>query len=184
MDKNQDLNFSCKYGVEKINWAELENEHMPKKYCPGCYKYKRKQEYHLCEWNKDKDRGNCNICIAGRIKDGRPFECNDCNEWFCAEAFEEHQRDHRSTHTRICIGCLERRLCIKCGEEKKRECFIRSEWEHARFSDGQGKCKMCCGRSSDGEWYCKGCHQKKDKIEFSQYIMTNGQKKNTQNYLY
>ena len=49
---------------EKIDWAQLENEHMPKKHCPGCYKYKRKQEYHLCEWNKDKDIGNCKICIA------------------------------------------------------------------------------------------------------------------------
>ena len=106
--------------MEKIDWAQLENEYMQKTYCPGCYKYKRKQEYHLCEWNKDKDRGHCKICIAGRIKDGIPFECNECNDWFCAEAFELHQRDHRSTHTRICIGCLERRLCIKCGEEKKR----------------------------------------------------------------
>ena len=37
---------------------------------------------------------------------------------------------------------------------------------------------MCCARSTDGDWYCKGCRKKKEKTEFSQYIMTNGQKKN------
>ena len=84
---------------EDINWARLEEEHMPKKYCPGCFIYKPKQDYHLCEWNKDEERGNCIQCIKRRIKDGAPYECNECLEWFCKEAFDEKQRDHRSTHT-------------------------------------------------------------------------------------
>ena len=85
---------------EDIIWARLEEEHMPKKYCPGCYRYKPKQDYHLCEWNKDNERGNCKDCIKRRTKEGTPYECNNCYEWFCKEAFDERQRDHRSTHTR------------------------------------------------------------------------------------
>ena len=85
-----------------------------KKHCPGCYVFKRKHEYHLCEWNKDKDRGNCKTCIERRTRNGAPLECNTCNEWFCEEAFEPHQRDYRSTHTRVCIGCLDKRVCIVC----------------------------------------------------------------------
>ena len=117
---------------EEINGAQLEEEHMPKTYCPGCYVFKRKPEYHLCEWNKDQERGNCKTCIARRRKDGLPFECNTCNEWFCAEAFEPHQRDHQSTHTRVCIGCQEKRTCIACGEQKHKHYFTPSEWEHAK----------------------------------------------------
>ena len=75
---------------ENLPWSEIEAKFMPKKYCPACTIRKPKQDYHLCEWNKDKDRGNCKSCMAWRTKMGAPFECNACNEWFCAEAFEEH----------------------------------------------------------------------------------------------
>ena len=117
---------------EEIDWGRIEEEHMPNKYCPGCYGFKPKQEYHLCEWNKDRERGNCKTCIARRTKDGAPYECNTCNEWLCKEAFEPHQRDYRSTHTRVCIGCQEKRTCIACGENKYERYFTSSEWGHAK----------------------------------------------------
>ena len=47
-----------------------------------------------------------------------------------------------------------------------------------RKRDGRGKCKDCCERSAIGEWYCKGCQTRKPKIEFSQWIMINGDKIN------
>ena len=159
---------------EEIDWGRIEEEHMPKKYCPGCYGFKPKQEYHLCEWNKDKERGNCKTCIARRTKDGAPYECNTCNEWFCKEAFEPHQRDYRSTHTRVCIGCQEKRTCIACGEQKYESFFTSGEWEHAKNA-GRGKCRDCCERSPAGVWFCKGCNVKKSKIDFSQWILEHGQ---------
>ena len=159
---------------EDINWARLEEEHMPKKYCPGCYRFKPKQDYHLCEWNKDNERGNCKDCIKRRTKQGAPFECNNCYEWFCKEAFEEHQRDHKSTHTRVCVGCRETRACVVCGEEQSEKFFTPGEWVHARQNDGRGKCRACCERSEAGKWYCKGCQTRKSKMEFSQWIMTKG----------
>ena len=48
---------------ETIPWQQIEEEHMPKKDCPGCGLLKPKQLYHLSEWNKDKDRGNCKACM-------------------------------------------------------------------------------------------------------------------------
>ena len=163
---------------EDINWARLEEEHMPKKYCPGCFIYKPKHDYHLCEWKKDDERGNCIQCIKIRIKDGAPYECNECLEWFCKEAFEEHQRDHKSTHTRVCIGCRETRTCIVCKEKKSYTHFTLAEWEHARYNDNQGKCRNCCERSAAGIWFCKGCQCRKPKIEFSQWIILNGEVQN------
>ena len=44
---------------EDIPWGDIERQHMPKKYCPGCTILKPKQDYHNCEWNKDEERGNC-----------------------------------------------------------------------------------------------------------------------------
>ena len=102
---------------EYINWDEIAEQHMPKTYCPGCYLFKLKPEYNLCGWNKDQERGNCKTCIARRTKEGSPYECNACCEWLCAEAFEMRQRDFRSTHTRICISCLETRKCVICNTE-------------------------------------------------------------------
>ena len=161
---------------EKIDWDRLEEQHMPKKYCPGCCILKPKQEYHLCEWHKDNERGNCKACIAQRIKDGAPLECNTCNEWLCKEAFEPHQRDHQSTHTRICINCLETRKCINCERWQHKTGFSLGEWERARQNDGRGKCKACCVRSPDGIWFCKGCQIRKPIDAFSMWIMTHGHK--------
>ena len=146
---------------EYINWDEIAEQHMPKKYCPGCYLFKLKPEYNLCEWNKDQERGNCKTCIARRTKEGSPYECNACCEWLCAEAFEIRQRDFRSTHTRICISCLETRKCVICNTEKYKTYFTTGEWEHARKKDSQGKCRDCVERSAKGIWYCKGCQTKK-----------------------
>ena len=139
---------------EHIPWADIENAYMPKKYCPACSQLKPLQEYKLSEWKKDKERGNCMTCIAYRTKIGAPFECNVCYEWLCEEAFEEHQRDFRSTHTRVCIGCKEKRECVTCHERKYEACFTKSEWEHARKNYGRGKCKDCCERSESGVWVC------------------------------
>ena len=99
-----------------------------------------------------------------------------CNQWFCAEAFDPHQRDYRSTHTRVCIGCKEKRQCISCEEWKYKPFFTNSEWDHANRNDGQGKCKVCSERSAVGEWYCKGCQARRPKMEFSQWIETHGPK--------
>ena len=68
--------------------------------------------------------------------------------------------------------------CV-CGKERYKEDFTQGEWEHARCNNGRGKCRICLERSECGKWYCKGCRTKKDKIEFSQWIMMNGQKQNS-----
>ena len=158
---------------EDIDWGQIEKEHMPKKYCPACAIRKPRQEYFSYEWKKTEERGNCMKCIAWRIKMGAPFECNVCNQWLCGEAFEPHQRDYRSTHTRVCMGCKEKRECVSCHEWKYELYFTKGEWEHAGYNDGRGKCTDCCERSIIGEWYCKGCQTRKSKMEFSQWIMTN-----------
>ena len=53
---------------DDIDWDEITEKHMPSKYCPGCYLFKRKPDYHLCEWNKDQERGHSKTCIAKRTK--------------------------------------------------------------------------------------------------------------------
>ena len=103
-------------------------------------------------------------------KNGAPLECNKCNEWFCKEAFPEHQRDHKSTHTRVCIGCIEKRTCVACGRYMVKDKFTDGEWVHASYNDGRGRCKDCTERSSWGVWSCRGCKERKPKHEFSQWI--------------
>ena len=159
---------------EDIDWSTIEEKHMPNKYCPACAILKPKQEYAGSEWNKDNQRGNCKKCIAIRTKDGAPYECNVCYEWFCAEAFLPQQLHHAATHTRVCLGCLETRTCISCHVEKYKTYFTKSEWIHARREDTQGKCRDCCDRSPKGVWFCKGCKTRKSTLYFSNWISTNG----------
>ena len=163
-----------------IDWEAIEKEHMPSKFCPNCRCVKKKQLYHKTEWKRtDKDNhlvGNCMMCMARHTADGEPCQCTVCWTWLPEDAFPEHQRSWQSSHNRVCMGCVEKRVCKKCDVLKCAFEFTDKEWQRASWPQSiQGRCKGCMVRSQKHMWHCRGCNESKPAPhEFSEWLKERG----------
>ena len=106
-----------------------------------------------------KPNVDCFLCVERRTDMGQPFECNNCLRWLPEESFNGNQRGFRSTHTRVCDKCLERRECINCKQLNLETAFAKEGGAETGIKHERGRCKECMDRSEKGIWQCNGCRQ-------------------------
>ena len=156
---------------DAVDWKEVEERHTPQRRCVGCSCRCFKDEFLLSQWNRKDEMHRCNACLDKQREAGTPFECTTCFQWKAAAAFDE-QNMRRYAH-RVCVDCIEKRVCIACGTAKVQDDFTASEWLHTmkhRSGRQQGRCKECMARNKPQAALrrCRGdCQQLKPEADFT-----------------
>ena len=94
---------------ENIDWAALEEKHIPRRRCTGCEAVTYKEDFAPSQWNRRDSRHYCQKCVKTRVQQGTPLECLKCYKWKSEAEFSEDQRQNRKH--RVCEGCIDRREC-------------------------------------------------------------------------
>ena len=163
---------------EKNDWRAIEEELTPQQVCHRCGILKYKECYAPSQWDKPHKRGNCKACVKLRQEENTPFDCSKCWEWKGAEAFQPKHRSAHSNGKRVCLECVETRMCIKCQIYKPYAAFTKSEWEHAGWKkDPQGTCTTCMNKAEKYQWQCKSCKLTLEKSFFSNWCLRYGHHK-------
>ena len=145
--------------------------------CHRCGIVKYKECYTPAQWDKPQKRGNCKACVKLREEENTPLDCSKCWEWKGETAFAPTQRCARSNKTRVCLDCVETRMCIACKLHRPRNDFSQGEWEHAAYKNERGKCKDCVIRSEKEMWQCKACSKTFHKSFYTRWCIKHGEKK-------
>ena len=164
---------------EHIDWAAIEKELTPQQLCHRCGILKYKECYWQAQWDKPHKRGNCKACVELRKEEGTPLDCSNCWEWKGEAAFAPHQRTAHSARSRVCLDCVETRMCKACKLHRQQSAFSQGEWERAAWQSAQGKCRDCMVKAEANMWPCKVCSLTFHKSEYSTWCAKHGQHKTT-----
>ncbi len=157
---------------EKLDWAAIEAEHMPTKTCTGCGFVVYKDKFARSQWCRKDGRHYCVDCVRARVHGGTPFECKQCYVWKCVSAFDAEYAAPQKLH-KICIDCVEVRVCSRCGINKRLADFTARQWaramrpldaRHVRRGRQEGAC-IACFRKRDMK-PCRVCSQQLGEESF------------------
>ena len=157
---------------EPINWDEVMEQIMPRRRCGGCDFAKYKQDFTTAHWERTSIKPVCKDCIAANKLAGFPLQCTMCELWKSEVAFSIANKNYRNTNMRVCLQCVETRLCAgPCGKRLPEENFTDNQWWRARRENLQGKCRDCMRMHT-----CQECYQKVLQENFSKWLAENGDK--------
>jgi len=113
---------------EYVDWAAIQKKHTPSRRCSGCACIRWKDDFALSQWNRKDEKHFCQECVAKKAASGTPMECmGACGLWKSAAVFSSENL--AKTLHRVCIDCVERRLCETCAVAKLQAEFTAGEWE-------------------------------------------------------
>ena len=143
---------------DKIDWAAIEEKHMPRRACKGpCGLVRVKDEFSAKEWGNHLDR-HCRVCMQRRSDAGTPNRCQKCRSWCSKSSFATSSLSH-AANQHICESCTGiLRSCSKCDQLKMRTQFSGPQWS---ANPETRECMEC--QSSRA---CSTCHVRKRKHEF------------------
>ena len=124
---------------------------MPQRPCSGCSFTQFKEKFTMRQWSRKDKRSFCKNCTDRMIVAGTPFECTNCGIWKAAEAFDMSQHSANCVNTKVCLACIERRICCECKEAKDEKSFTPGEWTNARKGKERGKCRGCMTRNQEAK---------------------------------
>ena len=134
---------------EELDWTAIETKYTPSKRCSKCNFVHFKEKYQPMQWAR-KDKFNvCRECIDLKKQNSTPFRCNNCGLWKGEACFEPHHLHGLSLLTRVCVDCLERRPCGKCGAHKCEDDFKPCQWKRTAWILTPGICKECMTRNRE-----------------------------------
>ncbi len=164
---------------ESIDWQAIEAAHMPHRVCSGCRLATYKDNFAASQWSRADGRHYCTTCARTRVQGGTPYECRQCFVWKAAVAFGESQLAPQRL-AKVCVDCVEHRVCVRCGESKAQDHFTDRHWKRARrlhtkcgaaSSANEGACDACIG------WKCAGCGQLETKLQFTSWLTQRNDKR-------
>ena len=122
----------------KLNWADIEKEMMPKRKCYGCKQLKVSDEYKNEEW-RTKHEAWCVACVTKKEELAMPYKCAKCLQWKTREAFTGRALSFK--WKRFCKDCAgrETRECCECKRLLVESAF-GSTWDE---EDDVRRCQPC-----------------------------------------
>ena len=166
---------------EEIDWAAIEEKHMPRHMCTGCETMNFKTDYSEAQWKRSDGRRFCKICEKALSRDGERKECyGNCKQWYGCEEYDVEQWGKRSGMPRFCNNCSETRRCRgKCRKWLTKGQFTDAEWKYAlKHASTRGRCTQCMHRNRE-EKPCSLCYVKLEEVHFSpkQWRTSDGKRK-------
>ena len=71
---------------DEIDWAAIEEKHMPRNICTGCEQTCFKNDFSEAQWKRKDERRFCQDCVKSLSRDGQRRECHgDCKQWKAEE---------------------------------------------------------------------------------------------------
>ena len=135
---------------EHVDWAAIEQKHMPSHMCHGCNTKAFKAEFSEPQWKRKDGKRLCKSCERECSHNGLKKQCKWCGSWHPEDMFEPSTWRKKDPSDLWCEKCKDTRKCRGCGEMKVEWKFNKWEWEHAaRPNDPQGRCKDCMKRGRD-----------------------------------
>ena len=144
---------------EHVDWAAVEQQHMPSHMCHGCNTKAFKAEFSEPQWKRKDTKRLCRNCEKECSHNGLKKQCKWCGDWHAEPMFDPPMWRKREISDVWCKNCLEQRQCRNpaCGKRKTRCDFTDSEWKHAaKPSSSQGRCQVCM-RQRQEERLCSVC---------------------------
>lgn len=133
-----------------VDWAAVEQKHMPSTMCHGCNTKAFKAEFSEPQWKRRDGKRLCKSCERECSHNGLKKQCKWCGSWHPEDLFEPSAWRKRDPSDLWCNNCQEKRKCRECNEMKVRWEFTDSEWGHAAKPNSvSGRCKHCMKRKQD-----------------------------------
>ena len=118
--------------------------YLPRKQCELCKFAKWQADFTTAQWERSHPKSVCKECVQAQRLAGLPMQCTACEEWKTEAGFNIANRNYRNTNTRVCLQCVETRLCTgPCKKWLPEDKFTENQWWRANRAKLQGKCKEC-----------------------------------------
>ena len=154
---------------EYVDWEELIAECMPRRQCSECRFVKPRPSFTPAQWERENLPPVCSECVRSKRNAGTPFQCTQCQQWKEENGFSSTNRNFRTTNTRVCLRCVEKRLCTgKCAEWLPESRFSAHQWLCARRPNMKAKC-LTCMPNQHLLWTCVKCNWKQPQEDFAQW---------------
>ena len=129
---------------EYVDWEELIAEFMPRRQCSECRFVKQRPSFTTAQWERENLPPVCSECVRSKRDAGTPFQCTQCQQWKEENGFSNTNRNFRTTNTRVCLRCVEKRLCAgTCAQWLPESGFSAHQWLCARRPSMKAKCLTC-----------------------------------------
>ena len=158
---------------DEVPWDDIIEMYLPRKQCGLCKFAKWQAEFTTAQWERSHPKPVCKECVQAQRLAGLPMQCTACEEWKTEAGFNIASRNYRNTNTRVCLQCVETRLCTgTCKKWLPEEKFTENQWWRANRLKLQGKCKECMPQKHRDKT-CEECEITKSPDQFSTWTTEN-----------